>query len=284
MDSKMKEYIYSKYKETFRGISRFSITWLENFVDFLINHNVNEEQTKEIIQKLLGPENLENMAKSDFNIAPFIYNERDFFSYLASIEDELTPEYCEQAYDYILKHASEGNVIDSFIKYLVITRFDDIQVKSDVAKLKENPDGEYMICCCLGDFKICRVSVSIDNANANNIFFDELHTRRNLTGAKVGSVLFQTLFSEIHEHFPNNDLVTRRVRKRNVGGQRFYERMGGTFFDVSTGDVISPSEVDTSAIGNIGVYYDKEDLLELSQREITRPTLEDKVNKRKNTK
>lgn len=286
METRVKEHIKAKHAEVF-GASRHlvPITWLENFVEFLTAHNVNEEQTKELIERLLSKENLSNMAKSDFKVSPFINNERDFFNYLSSIESELTPEYCEAAYEYVLKNSENGNVIDSFIKYLVITRFDDITVQSNVSELKVRPDRESYIYCCLGDFKICRVNAYINDENyQGNIIFDELHTRRNLTGVKVGSILFQTLFSEVHKHFPDRDLMADRVMKRNVGGIRFYERMGGKFFDLKTGKTVNSSQIDNTSAGNIGVCYKKEDLLELSRMKIIRPTLDEDKKKIVNKK
>ena len=108
-----------------------------------------------------------------------------------------------------------------------------------------------------------------------------MHTRKNITGVKLGSIIFQKLFSEVHKYFPDKDLIATRVRKKNVDAQRFYKRMGGNFFDLVSRKFLAPSEIDTTVKGQIGVFYDKDDLLELSQREIPRPKLEDISTKKK---
>ena len=113
------------------------------------------------------------------------------------------------------------------------------------------------IFCCLGNFDL---GTMLCEAETDKVYFDEVHTRKNLTGTKIGEVMFRKLFKMIHDDFPNKDLYTLRLLKKNEGAKRFYERMGGIVYDYG-------SESD------FGVVYKKEDLEELSKKIIIPPSL-----------
>ena len=114
-----------------------------------------------------------------------------------------------------------------------------------------------LVSCCLGDFAL---STMLCEAESDKIYFDELHTRKNLTGTKIGAVLFKGLFKKIHHEFPDRDLYTLRLKKDNEGAKRFYERMGGTVYDYGNES-------------QFGVVYKKENLKELSEKDVAPPTL-----------
>ena len=275
MQDNLKKYIDYRCEQAFGKIKRINVNWLYGFSDFLIKHNVDEKLTRETIEMMLSKENLENMSSAYENFNDTYYykgNEKNFFNYLELIDSELTPEYFEEALNYVRYNCKESNVIDAFTKYLVVTRFKDVMVDSNIEKMKQDPSEIYTSYCCLGDFKLCRVNTEV--WNEETIFFDELHTRKNLTGTKIGSVLLKKVLGDIHKIFPEKDVWSCRVLKTNVGAQRFYERMGGEFTESATGEIVSMESIDSTKKGeNIGVIFKKEKLEKISNMEIEKPTL-----------
>jgi len=261
----MEEVIESKYQEAFENRLPIDKDWLYDFMNFFQEHGCSEKQLELLSESLLNRENLENMREGEFrgdNISK--KNEKAFFEYLDSIEDKLTPEYINQGVDYALNNTKEkNNLIDSFIKYIVATNFQDLHTKSTISNMQEVGDEE-KITCCLGDFEVCKAETML--MDDNTIEFDHLYTRTNLTGTKVGSVLFKDMMKEVHENFPGKDLFAWRVLKSNIGGINFYERMGGEFFEAENPDEIIPtSEIDNSLEGEICVIYKEDRLKELSE-------------------
>ena len=270
----MEKLIESKYQEAFENKIPIAKEWLYDFMIFFKYHECSEQQLETLLNKLLSKENLKKMQKGDFlgdNISK--KNEKAFFQYLERINDRLTPEYINQGIDYALTNINENNnLIDSFIKYIVATNFQDLNIKSTISNMEEIGD-EGKMNCCLGDFLLCRVETTL--WDEQTIAFDNLFTRKNLTGTKVGSVLFKEMMKEVNENFPGKDLFAGTVMQTNTDGLRFYERMGGEFFNPDKPDeIISNREIDNTNKENICVIYRQDKLKELSEIPTEPPYIE----------
>ena len=261
----IKEIIDKKYIEFFKSERLIKVTkkWFYDFCDILIKQGYSLKEIENIINDMMSEQSLENMSKPGMvqnfsSVQEYLENEKAFFEYLKEKLEESNPEYLEKGLKYAKQETNNaGNFIDAFIKYIVITNFEELSLKSTIPEMsKENSTGTMK--CCLGNFKLSKVDCEMEE---DKIYFDELHTRRNLTGTKIGTILFRGLMKEIHDHFPNKDLYANRVRKVNEGAIRFYKRMGGEIFDYGNET-------------QYGVIYRKEKMEELSKEPIIPPTLE----------
>lgn len=260
----IKSKIDKKYKEFFNSdySPKISKEWFYDFCFMLKSQGYSDERIDIILENMMSQSCLENMSQSgmirSFGISPKdVENEKAFFEYIRDRLKRVKPEYLEDGLKYAEKEMhTNGNFIDSFIKYVVITNFSDLRVESDIKQMRQSED-EGQMYCMLGKFQLCRILCEL---RERGICFDELHTRKNLTSTKIGSVMFRHLMKEIHEHFPDKDLYADRVRKDNDGGIKFYKKMGGELFDYG-------SET------QCGVIFRKEKMQELSEVPTVAPTL-----------
>jgi len=255
----LKQIIDNKCVE-FKGLKIYT-GWFYDFAEMLLQQGYTQEQISNILEQIMSTDCMENMSGKGMmkyfgNVQPAIDNEKAFFDYIKSKLDIQNPEYLESGLQYASQETKNvGNFIDAFIKYVVITNFEDLQLQY---KDQTTEHWEQMpVSCCLGNFSL---STMLCEAESDKIYFDELHTRKNLTGTRIGAVLFKKLMEKIHNEFPDRDLYTLRLKKDNEGAKRFYERMGGTVYDY--GDE-----------SQFGVVYKKEDMEELFKKEVVPPTL-----------
>lgn len=235
--------------------------WFYDFAEMLFQQGYTKEQITDILNQMLKDAYVENMSKKGMvkyfgNVQYAIDNEKAFFEYIKNKLAKKNKEYLEEGLNYAGQQARNvGNFIDAFIKYVVITNFEDLQLQY---KDQTNEHWQSMIVsCCLGNFSL---STMLCEVETDKIYFDEVHTRKNLTGIKIGTVLFRKLFKTIHDEFPDKDLYTLRLKRENESARRFYERMGGTIYNYGNES-------------QLGVIYKKEDIEKLSQQSIVPPKL-----------
>lgn len=251
----LKQIIDNKCVE-FKGLKIYT-GWFYDFAEMLLQQGYTQEQISNILEQIMSTDCMENMSGKGMmkyfgNVQPAIDNEKAFFDYIKSKLDIQNPEYLESGLQYASQETKNvGNFIDAFIKYVVITNFEDLQLqyKDQTTEHWE----QMLVSCCLGNFSL---STMLCEAESDKIYFDELHTRKNLTGTRIGAVLFKKLMEKIHNEFPDRDLYTLRLKKDNEGAKRFYERMGGTVYDY--GDE-----------SQFGVVYKKEEFLNSLKVNIT---------------
>jgi len=287
-DNSAKAQVYQHMENKYGGKGELQTKWAGEFVEYFEKHNVSQTEIKRIQDILLSDLNLGNM----FNKGSFYFmNEnasnssggmKAFFSYLNSIEDRITPEYLKEAIDFVTSNLDENcNVIDAFIKYIVVTNFDDLNFNSTFSNLNNIGD-EGKIVCTLGDFQLSKVDVGI--FDENYIYFDFLETRPNLKNSSIGSVLLKKLATEVYNAFPNKNLVAFSVLRHNIGGIRFYEKNGGKFFELTNVDeLLTSKEIDyTLDEREIGVIFDRQVLKKLSEKRIDAPKIENGKIKKNN--
>ena len=173
----------------------------------LLQQGYTQKQISNILEQIMSNDCMENMSGKGMmkyfgNVQSSIDNEKAFFDYTKSKLDTQHLEYLKKGLQYAVQEAKNvGNFIDAFIKYVVITNFEDLQLqyKDQTSEHWE----QMLVSCCLGDFAL---STMLCEAESDKIYFDELHTRKNLTGTKIGAVLFKGLFKKIHHEFPDRDL------------------------------------------------------------------------------
>ena len=278
-DNKLK--IDKKIEEKYGVVKRFNFEWLYDFCELCERNNVSEEKLNLLMKYLLSDKNLEGMEKSNFLFDA--KQEKAFFEYVCGLKKTDFATYLSNGLKYALENTNEdGNIIDSFIRYIVITNFQDVYINSTLPMLNENNTAE--ISCYMGGLEICHNrNIQIREDNQQQIEFEWFHARPNLRGIKLGSLLFKEFFKQVHDLFPDKDIVARNVQKSNTKAQRFYVKQGGEIFDVETEKIIKIEDVNCEEKGNVGVFFSRDKLVKLSDREIIPPQIDKKyeLNKKK---
>ena len=219
-----------KYVSFFGTDSNYGVAkqWFYDFAEFLNLSGLSEEQIKATVSTMMESKSLDNMQ--DYNKTEFQFSidsrtlkeEKNFFEYLKDILSKITPQYVLAGIEFAKQDSQDdGNFMDSFIKYIVITNFQDLHVDSEIPDMQIGERGTLL--CKLGEFKLARLMVQGLN---NHVKFDEVLTRHNLERVGIGTLLFRKLQGEVAMYFPGKDLIATNVLKDNQGAQRFYESMG----------------------------------------------------------
>ena len=112
----------------------------------------------------------------------------------------------------------------------------------------------------------------------------EVRTYAGLTSQRIGLMLMQKLFQIVDEKHPEQqDLLVQNVLNKNVGAQRFYERLGGEFYTLD-GKHIKREDItaDYPQKGKTNVFYDKEAIKKLANAETVKPlNLQDFISRQK---
>ena len=270
--------------------------WIIGFYDLLMKNNVSNTQINSVMSLLLSKENINNINKCMVQFgstAPNIVDSSSysyFYNYLNSIESKIDSNYLETGIKYIIENNnSNTNVIDQFIKYVVVTNFDDVRYVSNLSNIAVDAindkitgvnsfnTGAKPISIKLGDFEIAYID-DITFTDNNEIMIDEVYTRKNLTGTKLGSLMFENLFGELNSLFPGRNVVVSRIMYNNFGAMKFYEMQGGKLFQFGLNgyEQISFSEYDVSKNieqHNLIAVYDSEQFKELSIKPIEKPVI-----------
>lgn len=210
--------------------------WFYDFAEFLKRSTLSDKQIEETIKVMMDDRTLNNMDDMDMSDENFfeLKKEKDFFQYLESIFAKITPQYVLDGIEFAKQNLQvNSNFIDSFIKYIVITNFQDIHVDSDIPKLKEKSKGGRVL-CRLGEFVLADLMVreKKDNKGEKNIQFDDVSTRMNLRNTKIGALLFRRLQRDVAHYFPGYNLYADTVYQENYGGIRFYKSMGAQILNI----------------------------------------------------
>lgn len=268
--------IDKRIEEKYGHVKRFNFKWLYDFCELCERSNVSKEKMNLLIKCLLSDKNLECMEKSKFLLDS--KQEKAFFEYVYGLKKSDFATYLSNGLKYALENTNEkGNIIDSFIKYVVITNFKDVYINSSLPMLNANNTAE--ISCFIGGLEICHNrNIQIREDNQQQIEFEWLHTRPNLQWIKLGSLLFKEFFKQVHNLFPDKDIIARNVLKSNTNAQRFYVKQGGEIFDVETEKIIKIEDVNCEEKGNVGVIFSRDKLVKLSEREIIPPQIDRKYD------
>ena len=212
-------------------------SWFYDFAEFLKSSHLSDEQIKEIIKLMMDDRTLNNMNDFDMSGENFweLKKEKDFFKYLESISLRITPQYVLDGIKFAKQNLQiNSNFIDAFIKYIIITNFQDIQVDSDIPKMRNLDLQEGHVTCKLGEFVLADLDVEekSDEQGKKDIIFDGVSTRMNLRSIKIGALLFRKLQEDVAHYFPGYNLYANRVNKENGGAIRFYQSMGAQILNI----------------------------------------------------
>jgi len=260
----IKRLIDQRYREYFGKDNDYKLAkqWFYDFAEFLSRSGLTEKQIRETTLFMMRDSFLDNMQeikKTGYQFSEgrmFLNEENAFFKYLSTISHKMSPEYVLEGIRFAKYDSQDkGNFIDSFIKYIAITNFQDLHVDSEIPNMNDGEIGK--ILCKLGEFEVARVTVE---ELEESVKFDNLETRYNLEGTKIGSVLFRKLQEDVATYFPGKDLLASNVLESDERAKGFYRAMGG---------ILQRSWEPNRAL----VFFPAERLQVLSKKPIEQPIL-----------
>lgn len=285
---KYQDIVDEKYEALFKGKVPFNKKVLYkviSYFDGLIDDNLLDD----FVNKLVSEENLLNMREGSKFLSA---SSKDITTKVAFWEIEkvlstldklgVTKEPLEELVRYSIDELNGSNVIDRMVRYLILNHNQLFKYYSEMDDLDDG-DIEVKVGLLYGDIPVssCALALSesyFDDDNGS-IIFDDLLTRKDLRGLKIGERLLKEIFKEMVSKYPDRDLVAFRLLAKNIDGQRFYTRLGGELFDLDTGQVINESLLDAFSEGDIGVRFTKEVIKKMAGEEIVPTTMEDEIKR-----
>jgi GNAT superfamily N-acetyltransferase len=285
---KYQDIVDEKYEALFKGKVPFNkkiLYKLISYFDGLIDDNLLDD----FVNKLVSEENLLNMREGSKFMS---VSSKDIATKVAFWEIEkvlstldklgVTKEPLEELVRYSIDELNGSNVIDRMVRYLILNHNQLFKYYSEMDDLDDG-DIEVKVGLLYGDIPVssCALALSesyFDDDN-DSIIFDDLLTRKDLRGLKIGERLLKEIFKEMVSKYPERDLVAFRLLAKNIDGQRFYTRLGGELFDLDTGQVIDESLLDAFSEGDIGVRFTKEVIKKMAGEEIVPATMEDEIKR-----
>ena len=285
---KYQDIVDEKYEALFKGKVPFNkkiLYKLISYFDGLIDDNLLDD----FVNKLVSEENLLNMREGSKFLSA---SSKDIATKVAFWEIEkvlstldklgVTKEPLEELVRYSIDELNGSNVIDRMVRYLILNHNQLFKYYSEMDDLDDG-DIEVKVGLLYGDIPVssCALALSesyFDDDNGS-IIFDDLLTRKDLRGLKIGERLLKEIFKEMVSKYPDRDLVAFRLLAKNIDGQRFYTRLGGELFDLDTGQVINESLLDAFSEGDIGVRFTKEVIKKMAREEIVPTTMEDEIKR-----
>ncbi len=285
---KYQDIVDEKYEALFKGKVPFNkkiLYKLISYFDGLIDDNLLDD----FVNKLVSEENLLNMREGSKFMS---VSSKDIATKVAFWEIEkvlstldklgVTKEPLEELVRYSIDELNGSNVIDRMVRYLILNHNQLFKYYSEMDDLDDG-DIEVKVGLLYGDIPVssCALALSesyFDDDNGS-IIFDDLLTRKDLRGLKIGERLLKEIFKEMVSKYPERDLVAFRLLAKNIDGQRFYTRFGGELFDLDTGQVLGESLLDAFSEGDIGVRFTKEVIKKMAREEIVPTTMEDEIKR-----
>lgn len=279
---KYQDLIFRRYEELFGNKKPFPIDYLTGLVDYL-DGKIDDLLLDNLVNELVSKENLLDMTKGGhyFNVksrytSVHMWNLEivlSTFDKLGISSDELS-----DMVSFAIDNKENGNIIDNMVRYLVINYNQALSYVSEMKELKDGIDKEVHVGIMIGDIVLCSCSLTLSENMfpdvTNAIIFDDLFTRPSLRGLKIGERLFKEIYKEMIKEFPDRSLFGCRLMAKNKGGQKFYKRLGGYFFNLEdVEEKVDDSLLDENSEGEIGVYFDQNVIREKALEEIELPSM-----------
>ena len=204
-----------------------------------------QEKYNEFADKLLSEESITNLFGIEGHENFFIYNpDVEFVTLDNMLKKEFEKhgkEYVENGLEYANENAGQnGNPLDSFIKYIAITNFQNIECQESFNSLNGSIE-RYQ--CDLDGYALGKVTLEYPEEENEDIEPDMLKIRNGLEGIRLGQVLLKYLICKVHKDNPDKSLVSHTVMKQNFPAIKLYERMGGVFYDDDNNVIENPTEM-----------------------------------------
>lgn len=181
----------------------------------------------------------------------------NFINYLKTKTEEYGIDYIKKAIKYSLTFKEENsNIIDCFIKFIVVTNFDEIELVDNIFPGQKD---EMYINAYLGGLELSHCRQMEYNEEKNYVDCFWFHNRRGLTRTKIGSLMMVELFKKIQENFPGASVFSGNVRRLNTSALEFYNKIGFRIIDINPEQsnvsvVIENERLNDCIVNNEGQY------------------------------
>ena len=227
--------------------------WIQQINLFVDSLDVGDNIKAKVRETLLNQKDLikSGMITDDiFGVITSLNNKINecnlFFNYLYG--NDKGAKYFETAINYSLNGDSNLSFIDNFIRFIVITNYNDIEVVDNVDTnyLLTNANDysaasgsmrAYLGGFLLGD--LSQFSVHQDDSGGKYLDFYSFHTRENLERTKIGTLLIKKMLHKMlnDDFLKDCSLGSNWVMKNNLLGKNFYQNLGFKFLGPS-GEVV----------------------------------------------
>ena len=229
--------------------------WIDKINEFISKLDINDYLKKQLYNALMSQKELIKsgvITDEIFGTTSFgtkssekFYNECfSFINYLYKIMETKGLEYFEFGIEYALNNDSNQSFIDNFLRFIVITNYDDIEVIEDINvdsilnQINDYNAAQGSVRAYLGGFLLCDLSQFSAHKDENgNLYLDfyNFHSRKNMTRTKIGTLLIRKI---LHRLIYDNKLCDFSlgsvwVMKNNSLGKKFYEKLGFRFLGPS---------------------------------------------------
>ena len=177
------------------------------------------------------------------------YNECfSFINYLCKLVETKGLEYFEFGIEYALNCNSNQSFLDNFLRFVVITNYNDIEVVEDINvdsvldQMNDYNSVQGFVRAYLGGFLLCDLSqFSAHKDEKWGLYFDfyNFHSRKNMTRTKIGTLLINKILQRMiyDDKLCDFSLGSVWVMKNNSLGKKFYEKLGFRFLGPS-GEIV----------------------------------------------
>lgn len=224
--------------------------WIERITEFISKLDIDENIKQAVMNNLIQRKSLiesgmlrDPEAFSDGKADMLIEECNLFFQYLEYLLNCKGTEYFDIAIRYALTSNPNMSFIDNLIRFIVITNYNDIEVKGTLSE----KGGVFR--ASLGGFFLCDLHgftpEEDERFGGKGLHFEQFHSRKNLTHTKVGTLVMRKALESMvkDEKLRDYFLASGMVRKDNIVGKRFYEKFGFSFLG-PTGEIVSPRSYD----------------------------------------
>ncbi len=154
-----------------------------------------------------------------------INSQQRFFNYMKNKKCKFNFEYFKIGIEYASYNNKELDFISAFIRYIVMTNFDDVKVSTGFSTGVGNSFYSKAM-CFLGDYPLGSVDLFLIESN---VLFDYLKVKKHLRCLGVGTLLLKRIMKDLVEFYPNANLYANNVSKNNDTAISFYKKIGGVF-------------------------------------------------------
>lgn len=230
------------------------------FNSFISSLNIDDQLKLRIKELLLSEDNISHMRRNGFQVRTQVEEFYTFMEYVYKKHDELGDEYISDAIRYAFTYGDDNsNFINQFIKFIVVTNFDEIEVVNKLTpETKDRNDG---MCTklYLGGLELSH-NENIEYHEKDNYYeFSWLHNRRGLIGTKLGRLSMVSLLEGLKEQNSNFGVYAYNVQRTNQVGLGFYKKFGFDVVDYNPNArevavVIQPERIDECIRKNSGQF------------------------------
>ena len=208
-------------------IRRGHLYKLESFKEFINSLDLSEPEKEIIISELYSEKSVLKMSGSDSGMDTYsIQGFLSFIQFVSNKVQEYGIDYIKDAINYSFSYENDNcSFLDQFIKFIVITNFDEIRV------VVEKGTGVENIYAYLGEFELSH-NKSIQYSKENDeVEFEWFHNRPGLKRTKLGNLMMVYFFNWVINNYPTATVCANNVRRINVDAQAFYKKMGFRIID-----------------------------------------------------